>query len=174
MQCPACDHTLTPKTVSDLTVDVCRGCGGIWFDWFEIKKVDEPHEAAGEPLLEIERDPQVMVDQDRRRNCPKCEDVIMMRHFHSVKREIEVDECPKCGGYWLDANELAQIRSQYKSEEERKQAAQALFKEVSNDAFAGMHAESKASADKAKRIANLFRFICPSAYIPGKQKWGAF
>lgn len=174
MQCPACDHALTPKTVGNLTVDVCHGCGGIWFDLFELKKVDEQHEAAGESLLDIEKDPSVQVDPSQRRTCPKCGDVVMMRHFHSVKREIEVDECPKCGGYWLDANELAQIRAQFKSEHDRRHAARTLFQDVSNDAFAGMHAESKEAADKARRIANMFRFVCPSNYIPGKQKWGAF
>jgi Zn-finger nucleic acid-binding protein len=34
------------------------------------------------------------------------------RHFFSAKRRIEVDECPNCGGYWLDAGELAQIRAE--------------------------------------------------------------
>jgi len=24
------------------------------------------------------------------------------------------------------------------------------------------------------KISNMFRFICPSYYIPGKQDWGAF
>lgn len=174
MQCPACDHALTEKTVGDLTVDVCHGCGGIWFDLFEIKKVDEQHETIGEDLLDIEKDPNVVVDHTRRRNCPKCQGVVMMRHFNSVKREIEVDECPKCGGYWLDASELAQIRAQYISEEKKTQAAQALFKDISADAFAPMHAESREAAEKAKRMAKMFRFICPSTYIPGKQDWGAF
>ena len=32
-----------------------------------------------------------------------------------------------------------------------------------------MKAESDTKAEKAKSIAGLFRFICPSYYIPGKQ-----
>ena len=27
---------------------------------------------------------------------------------------------------------------------------------------------------RASRIANMFRFLCPSAWLPGKQRWGAF
>ena len=29
----------------------------------------------------------------------------MMRHFWSVKREITIDECPECGGIFLDAGD---------------------------------------------------------------------
>jgi Zn-finger nucleic acid-binding protein len=34
------------------------------------------------------------------------------RHFFSAKRRVEVDQCPNCGGYWLDAGELALIRAE--------------------------------------------------------------
>ena len=63
MKCPACRNELTPFHVRDLTVDVCQGgCGGIWFDAFELQKVDEPREIAGEPLLNIQRDEGLVVD----------------------------------------------------------------------------------------------------------------
>jgi len=43
MNCPACGNILEQMTVGDVTVDVCqRGCGGIWFDNFELEKFDEP------------------------------------------------------------------------------------------------------------------------------------
>ena len=58
MRCPACFNELTQTQVGSLRVDVCQGgCGGIWFDAFELQRVDEEEEAAGEPLLQIERDP---------------------------------------------------------------------------------------------------------------------
>ena len=39
MNCPACGNVLKEMTVSDISVDVCQGgCGGIWFDNFELKK----------------------------------------------------------------------------------------------------------------------------------------
>jgi Zn-finger nucleic acid-binding protein len=103
--------------VGNLVVDVCQnGCGGIWFDAFELQRVDEENEAAGEPLLGIRRDPHVAIDLSRKRECPRCQGVKLHRHFFSAKRRIEVDECPGCGGYWLDAGELAQIRAE-KTEE---------------------------------------------------------
>jgi Zn-finger nucleic acid-binding protein len=175
MNCPACGNVLEQMTVGDVTVDVCqRGCGGIWFDNFELQKFDEPNESAGEQLLDIERDESIIVDHTKRLNCPKCDGIVMMRHFFSVKNEVEVDECPGCGGFWLDAGELGKIRSLFNSEEERHQAAHQYFTEIFGGHLAAIEAEEQAKFNKVRKIANLFRFVCPSYYIPGKQDWGAF
>jgi Zn-finger nucleic acid-binding protein len=111
MKCPACFHELTETQVGRVVVDVCEGgCGGIWFDAFELKQVDEVHEAAGEHLLNIRRDPNLRVDFLSKRACPRCESVKLKRHLFNPKSKVEVDHCPSCAGYWLDAGELEKIR----------------------------------------------------------------
>jgi Zn-finger nucleic acid-binding protein len=113
MRCPACFNELRKTQVGSLEVDVCQGgCGGIWFDAFELQRVDEEQEAAGEPLLHIERDPRIVLDSARKRDCPRCAGVKLHRHFFSAKRRVEVDQCPNCAGYWLDAGELSRIREE--------------------------------------------------------------
>jgi hypothetical protein len=37
--------------------------------------------------------------------CPKCGTQLQLREQHGV----EVDECPSCGGVWLDQGELEEI-----------------------------------------------------------------
>lgn len=156
-------------------MDVCEGgCGGIWFDNYELKKFDEPFEADGEELLSISRDENAGVDRGAKRRCPICPEFTMMRHFSSVKRQVEVDECPNCGGFWLDAGELAGIRQLYGSEEEGVKAAEKYFQDIFGKELAAMKAGSDEQLQKARRVANMFRFICPTNYIPGKQDWGAF
>lgn len=174
MNCPACGNPTGEKQASDITVDVCEGCGGIWFDNYELRKVDEPHEAEGEALLEARAQASVEVDHEADRTCPSCGDIPLRRRFFSVKREVDVDECPSCGGFWLDVGELASIRDQYESEEARRAAAAAYFDEVFGDQLAAARAESEEETVRGRRIANMFRFLCPSYYIPGDQKWGAF
>ncbi len=187
MNCPACGKALREMNVADVTVDVCKGgCAGIWFDNFEIRKVDEAHEAAGEKLLDLKRSKAVKVDPDQRRSCPKCRGQIMMRHFFSVKHRrpqdagvfhenrVEVDECPACGGIWLDQGELGRIRAEYATDEERSRAAREHFRDLFGDQLAAMVAEGEEHRRRAERIASVFRFLCPSYYIPGKQSWGAF
>jgi len=113
MNCPACGHELTEMHLGGVTVDACHGgCGGIWFDAFELQRVDEPHEVPGENLLRVQRDPALQVDHSRKRPCPRCAGVKLKRHFYSARKEVEMDHCPNCGGYWLDAGELEKIRTE--------------------------------------------------------------
>jgi len=113
MRCPACFNELTQLQVGSLLVDVCQGgCGGIWFDGFELQQVDEARESLGEPLLHIRRNERVTVDPSRKRECPRCTGVKLHRHYFSARRRVEVDQCPNCNGYWLDAGELTLIRAE--------------------------------------------------------------
>jgi len=116
MKCPACFHELTELQVGAVTVDVCHGgCGGIWFDAFELQRVDEARETAGEHLLNIPRDPNRRIDPARTRDCPRCAGIKLMRHCFNPKSRVEVDQCPSCGGYWLDSGELEKIRNENQS-----------------------------------------------------------
>ena len=125
MKCPACFNELTQIQIGSLAVDVCQGgCGGVWFDAFELQRVDDESEVVGERLLQIQRDERVRVDPSRKRECPRCAGVKLQRHFSSAKRLVEVDECPNCAGYWLDAGELAQIRAERSQIASEKKAAQ--------------------------------------------------
>lgn len=113
MKCPACSRDLTPLKFGSVTVDACvQGCGGIWFDAFELQRVDEKDEISDADMLRVPRDPNVEVDASIRRDCPRCEGVKLKRHFFSARKEVEVDLCPSCAGYWLDAGELEKIREE--------------------------------------------------------------
>jgi uncharacterized protein len=176
MNCPACDRELTSRTAGDVTVDVCAGgCGGIWFDHFELRKLDEQSETAGESLLAVPRDPTVHIDPTKRYRCPSDTDaVVLMRHFWSVKRAVTIDECPECGGVFLDAGELGRIRDEFVTEAARHAAADAYFAEVVDPLVADAHAKDEADLAKAQRFAHALRFVCPSWYLPGKQAGAAF
>ena len=62
----------------------------------------------------------------------------------------EVDECPQCGGYWLDAGELALIRQECESEQERKKAVDRAFAEVAASQLASMRAGGQDQAERAR------------------------
>ncbi|MEQ8770262.1 MAG: zf-TFIIB domain-containing protein [Phycisphaerales bacterium] len=162
MDCPRCANTLSQITANGVIVDACHlGCGGLWFDQGELKRFDEALEDAG-PLLAVETDPDTTIDLDERAHCPSCGDQVMMRHFFSTHHEVEVDECPSCAGFWLDAGELARVRALFESEEESNVAAREAFR-----AEFGAQLDEIAAGDnsRAERFASLFRFICPSNYF---------
>ena len=175
MKCPACGHAMTETTVNDIKVDVCEGgCGGLWFDWFELSNVDEQHEALGAELLSVDRDESIVVDHERKRGCPRCAGITMMRHFTSVKRDVAVDECGKCGGVFLDHGELQGLRVEFTTDEERSEAAQALFATMYDDDLEDLADDSSDSVQRSRGLARMFRFLLPSYWLPGKQKWGAY
>lgn len=175
MNCPACGHGLSPVTSDGITVDACEGgCGGLFFDAFELAKVDEAHEAAGEALLSIPRQADRILDREKRYSCPKCPDLVMRRYFSSAKREVSVDECPGCGGVWLDDGELAAIRTEFASQVDRERHHAAYMDRVVLEATLEASRDREAKSDRAQRFARVFRYLCPSFYLPGKQEWGAF
>jgi len=175
MKCPACHRDLKSKNVGSITVDVCEGgCGGIWFDNFELQKVDEESESAGASLLNIASDLSLKIDQNEKRHCPRCEDAVLMKHFFDTKMKIQVDQCAECAGYWLDKGELGAIRGEFKTDAERKKTDGEFFDHMFKDELAEFKAKGDAELEHAQKIARMFRFLCPSYYIPGKQKGGAF
>jgi Zn-finger nucleic acid-binding protein len=131
MKCPACDSELTMMQVGPVEVDACHGgCGGLWFDAFELKKVDENHETAGEHLIQVPRNPAVKLDTSRKRQCPRCEGVKLRRHQFRRESRVEVDHCPNCAGYWLDGGELERIRVELHPENQAQAGQQQLGMEV--------------------------------------------
>jgi len=163
LPCPACKHTLSLRDAEGVVVDVCEGgCGGVWFDNFELKKVDEPHETAGETFIDVAVADGQAPDLRKRRNCPRCETIKMMRRYFSVKKQIEIDECAQCGGIWLDADELARIRGEFTTEAERVEAAQAHFSAEFDDQLDAARGESQAKLQKATRFAHMFNWIFTS------------
>ena len=111
MKCPRTGKALNPVKVAGIEVDVSEGCGGVWFDNFELEKFTAPSSIIGEVLVEhLKNYHNPLVKNYERISCPRDTDVVMMRRYYSSKFQIEIDECPQCGGIWLDAEELEKIR----------------------------------------------------------------
>lgn len=165
MNCPGCGNKMEKVTAGDITVGACRnGCGGLWFDKSELKKLSDLHRTVGAVLLDIERDVGIRVDHYKMRMCPACEGIIMVRHFYSFRKNVAVDECPNCGGLWVDYGNLGAIRSQFGSEEEKIKAADDYFYEILAIELQRMREESEEKQQKACEFALLFRFLCPREY----------
>ena len=105
MKCPRTGSNLRRLELGGIGVDVSEHYGGIFFDNYELENFDERHELVGKVLAEHLASTAVAttIDITERIKCPKCIDPFMMRRFYSPQRLLEIDECPACGGLWLDA-----------------------------------------------------------------------
>jgi len=156
MNCPACANELTAQNVNGISLNICAdGCGGIWFDWPELSKFDE-QQNPGPALLSTHRNEDQIINQSRRFSCPHCSDIVMARHFISVIEDVLVDECPCCGGFWLNGDELDEIRHQ--SEDELDHPESAAFTKPGTDG-------SDPQAQRMNRLVNAIRFLCPGQYV---------
>jgi uncharacterized protein len=110
MKCPACKGPLRQKGAGTLTLDVCYGgCGGIWFDHTELERVDA---RAATTLHTVWRDPSRDVVLTEPRLCPRCPNQVLERRWFSEARKVEIDQCPQCGGLWLDEGEFTRIQDE--------------------------------------------------------------
>lgn len=129
MNCPRCSRDLQPVKAAGVTVDLCQdGCGGIWFDLFELEKMDQPDESAGWLLDNVRIDPSLDIDLEKAINCPRCNGITLMHQKYREDSHLMVDKCRVCGGTWLDFGELFAIRSQNPTTSEQREKTIALLK----------------------------------------------
>ncbi len=165
MKCPACNRELTVIKLSSMAVSACSGgCGGLWFDHFALQKVEYSSAQEGETLLNIPKDPNVRVETAKKRACPKC-NVPMMQHFFSIKKQVSIDECPKCAGYWLDDGELAAIRNEFSSESEAKSATERYFEDNFGNQMNAIREKEIQELQRSQKVRSLFGILSPSNYI---------
>ena len=129
MDCPVCHKAMEQIVISGVELDYCRdGCGGLWFDNFELKQLDEEDEGGGELLDEILG--QSLVDDTMRAEkltCPRCNNVKMRRHKYNYTSDIHIDQCYSCNGIWLDKGELAAIRANFETAEDKEKVLKKLI-----------------------------------------------
>lgn len=156
MNCPACGMLMVEEDFGGVRVDVCKnGCKGIWFDWQELIRLNEEHEGAGNALEEALKSPRVNDAGRQPLNCPKC-GIAMHAHKYSSAKEVSVDECYECGGFFLDSGELRKMRENYMSEEERDAYVQKLLDEMPE--YKEMEEETKQLRAKAStKFGNILR-----------------
>jgi Zn-finger nucleic acid-binding protein len=160
MKCPACDHALSTVEVGPIKVDACSGgCGGLWFDRLELRRVDESVEGAGAALLDI---PRTRERVHPKLVCPRCDRQKMIQHLFHPTIRITVDECPRCAGMWLDAGELAEIRANAGTEAERHARAEATFEKTFGSRLAARreeHEAARARREAQAKTLSLLRWL---------------
>lgn len=146
LRCPRTGKPLKALQIQGISLDISEGCGGVWLDRYELKKLDEAHESAGDELVAaLAPFADSKIDLLARIKCPKCPDVVMMRNFYSPQRSVQIDTCPVCAGIWLDPGELLGVRSLFKTEAERKAYVKKFTDEVAGEG-----------------MASVIRFVCPT------------
>ena len=101
---------------SELEIDSCPECYGLWFDGEELKLFFASpslsrqilEEDATERVLAPESD---IGSENDSRSCPACDDQVL---FSSKMGRTQVDYCLRCHGIWFDRAELEELVEAYR------------------------------------------------------------
>lgn len=165
MNCPACGQGMRVEKVGGVSVDVCAdGCGGLWFDRLELRRLDELHEGDAAGLLSFGHG-KAAHREGARLLCTRCPKQYPMikRLFHPTIR-VEVEECPGCAGHFLDPGELGEIRKGNSSEEEREVAARTIYREMVGAQLETLRAGKPPEQAEATLLSGLFRALLPGPW----------
>lgn len=111
LKCPRTSSALVALRIGGVDTDVCEDCGGLWLDRQELARFEQPSDAFGDALVaHLRQFPAALLDHSVRLRCPRHPGTVMLRRRYSQRIAVEIDECPECGGLWLDADELGAIR----------------------------------------------------------------
>jgi Zn-finger nucleic acid-binding protein len=109
--CPRCDLPLGAREISDLVIDECTGCHGMFLDAVAIDRVldDQDHTRAETLLAALPRRAHSPLQSGGRMyiKCPTCS-VIMNRRLFATGSGVVVDVC-RAHGTFFDAGELPAI-----------------------------------------------------------------
>ncbi len=109
--CPRCRVPMRRATLRGNLVQVCPSCRGLWLDLEEFDFLSSERDVYSDPSVprKFEKPPYQPEREGSYLPCPICGDLMNRRNFKRVSG-IVIDVCGR-HGVWLDAGELARIRS---------------------------------------------------------------
>jgi Zn-finger nucleic acid-binding protein len=107
----------------------------------------------------IERAEGIKVYRGSEHICPDCKTTLLYRHFFSSEGDIEINQCSKCRGFWIDLAGLAKMQTL--PTEEKKLAFKKYFTNILDKKLSGMYLQHDDMAQQAKVLTEILQFLCP-------------
>ncbi|TCI01493.1 rhomboid family intramembrane serine protease [Corallincola luteus] len=122
--CPSCTDTyLETTTCHDEELDICRSCGGHWFEQGEMNKVLSKVDN-GQDQVEYQQHLGASIGVSERQ-CPDWHGPMQSHHL-LADYQLEIDICEHCEGVWVDSDELNQVKQSPKLQQALGTLNQAL------------------------------------------------
>jgi Zn-finger nucleic acid-binding protein len=103
--------------LSEVEIDHCSGCDGIWLDAGELERLLED---AGKAEKLIHSFKVQHHTAERKRKCPICMKKMQKILVGTSQPELLIDKCPKGHGLWFDKGELPRIIEKAELDKENK------------------------------------------------------
>ena len=107
----------------------------------------------------IERAEGIKIYRGAEHACPDCKTTLLYRHFFSAEGDIEIDQCSKCRGFWIDLAGLAKLQTL--PDDEKKQAVKNFFTTILDKKLSEMCLRHDDMAQQAVVLTQILQFLCP-------------
>ena len=88
-----------------LLLDQCRGCGGVWFDRWELYFVTDKSIKDLEGI-DASSFAAPVAPHPAKGQCPRCEKELTIFSDNNLPKDALIERCPGCNGLWLNRGEL--------------------------------------------------------------------
>lgn len=106
MDCPVCKTAMITMELSDVEIDHCLDCGGIWLDSGELEMLLDGSAKANQLLESFTEETN---HSEKLRKCPICLKRMIKVSVGDEKPVLLLDKCKKSHGLWFDSGELEAI-----------------------------------------------------------------
>ena len=110
LPCPGCGNDLRQVYAEAhygryLLLDQCPGCGGIWFDHWELYYLKDGEANRLDPV-DQEKLLALTAFQKGPHLCPRCQKDLEPFRDPNLPEDTKIERCPGCNGLWLNRGEL--------------------------------------------------------------------
>ena len=120
MMCPVCKRDMIDVEYSQIELDYCTKCQGVWFDAEELELLFDRMglQDHGLPLDDLLNSPEAETSE-KKHKCPICNQK-MKKTITGKQPEILIDVCRQGDGLWLDGGEVSQLIKQISKKQSGK------------------------------------------------------
>ncbi len=132
MDCPVCKNAMITLELTDVEIDYCTDCGGIWLDAGELEMLLGEFEKARQlldsfkPVLRKESLGLSKIEGidskslEKQRKCPICDKKMRKIIVGSSMPILLIDKCRRGDGMWFDRGELQDIVNRAELDKDNK------------------------------------------------------
>jgi Zn-finger nucleic acid-binding protein len=117
VDCPVCKNAMITLELSEVEIDYCTGCDGIWLDAGELERLLENSGRAESFIHSFKVQHHAT---ETKRKCPICRKKMEKVIVGTSEPPLMIDKCTKGHGLWFDKGELQNILDKAELDKEGK------------------------------------------------------
>jgi len=129
MFCPNCKKELEEVKGfshygSIITLNQCKNCGGIWFNNLELVTLEEEEAKKLEDIM-VKNPTEIYSDNQKEKLCPLCKLPLLRLKDPTIPKNINIENCQKCGGFWMNRGETTKYK-EYQKEKIKEESLESI------------------------------------------------